>query len=336
MNPREEPSAPAAPAAPADIRDDAMVRQFVQHLEAEKNASRHTVAGYLIDLGQFASIAWGAEARPPHPWSECDRFAARRFLVHFQKQGASPATTGRKCSSLRSFYRVLVREDLVPSNPFTGVALPRRDRRLPQVLSVEEVGRLLDAPARSAADAMRRAGTPAKRLWVEYAAARDAAILELLYSTGMRVAECAGLRESMIDVLSGVARVAGKGKKERLCPLGGPALRALRAAMEKRALIGCAARGRDAPLFAGRTGGRLTPRSIERMMKKHLAAAGLNPDLSPHALRHSFATHLLDAGADLRSVQELLGHASLSTTQLYTHVSIERMKKVYEQAHPRA
>jgi len=175
-----------------------------------------------------------------------------------------------------------------------------------------------------------------RRRWIEYAAARDAAILELLYSTGMRLAECAGLKESQLDVLAGVARVLGKGRKERLCPLGNPALRALRTALEKRDGLGLPGRPRDLPLFVGKTGGRLTPRSIERMMKTHLVAAGLNPDFSPHALRHSFATHLLDAGADLRSVQELLGHASLSTTQLYTHVSIERMKDVYEKAHPRA
>ena len=322
------------PAAAQD--EDPEVAQFLRFLLGEKNASPHTVANYGMDLRQFAELTWGAEARPPHPWGECDRFAARRFLVHFQKEGASPATTRRKCSSLRSFFRYLEREERVRANPFRAVQLPKRERRLPEVLSVTEVGRLLDAPARAARGGAEGGEAPERRRWIEYAAARDAAILELLYSTGMRLAECAGLRESQLDVLSGVARVLGKGRKERLCPLGNPALRALRAALEKRDGLGLPGRARDLPLFVGRTGGRLTPRSIERMMKKHLVAAGLNPAFSPHALRHSFATHLLDAGADLRSVQELLGHASLSTTQLYTHVSIERMKDVYEKAHPRA
>lgn len=168
--------------------------------------------------------------------------------------------------------------------------------------------------------------------------ARDTAILELLYSTGMRVGELAGLTDEQVEYLSGVVKVRGKGKKERLCPFGRPAHRALRAAVESRdrfrLLLG--KKGAAPALFLNRHGGRLTTRSVERMVKRYLPDAGLNPNISPHALRHSFATHMLDAGADLRSVQELLGHASLSTTQIYTHVSVERLKEVYEQAHPRA
>ncbi len=201
----------------------------------------------------------------------------------------------------------------------------------------------------------------AGRLWLDYAAIRDTAILEILYSTGMRVSELAGMNESDIDMLASVIKVRGKGKKERLCLLGKPAVRAMQIALEKRStLAGVCRRARlhhyapahiaarsaaggkhcgqagAAPVFVGHTGGRLTTRSIERLMKRYLVRANLDPHMSPHALRHSFATHLLDAGADLRSVQELLGHASLSTTQIYTHVTVERLKQVYNEAHPRA
>jgi integrase/recombinase XerC len=171
----------------------------------------------------------------------------------------------------------------------------------------------------------------------EYAAWRDAAILETLYSTGARVSEVAGIVESDIDFLGGVVRVRGKGKKERMCPLGNPACRALKRMLASgHALWPLPARTRNAPVFKNLDGGKITPRSIERMMKKCLIEANLNANFSPHALRHSFATHMLDAGADLRSVQELLGHASMSTTQIYTHVTVEHLKRVYEEAHPRA
>ena len=174
-------------------------------------------------------------------------------------------------------------------------------------------------------------------MWLDYAFSRDTAILEILYSTGMRVSELAGMNESDIDLLASVVKVRGKGKKERLCLLGKPAVKAMQAALEKRStLAGMFKRAGLPPVFVGRTGGRLTTRSIERLMKRYLARANLDPRMSPHALRHSFATHLLDAGADLRSVQELLGHASLSTTQIYTHVTVERLKQVYNEAHPRA
>ena len=325
-------SDPVPPAA------DPWVADFVRCLQAEKNASAHTVAAYAADLRQFAALTWGEDPAPPHPWAECDRFSARRFLVQIQKEGASPTTTARKASSLRSFFRFLLREGRVAGNPFSAVQLPKRARTLPRVLSVTEVGRLLDAPARRMPAALAQA-EPNRRPWIEYACARDAAILELLYSTGMRLNECATLTERQLDLLSGVVKALGKGKKERLCPLGGPAVRALRQALRLRA--GIAARvnlgGRGpAPLFVNHRGGRLSPRSIERLLKTCAALAGLPADLTPHTLRHSFATHLLDAGADLRSVQELLGHASLSTTQLYTHVSIERIKAVYNRAHPKA
>ena len=320
-----------------DVSGDPCVAQFLRYMSAERNASDHTVNNYLFDIRQYAGAVWGPEARNPFKWSEADRYTARRFLAGFQKAGMAPATTGRKVSSLRSFYKFLVREEKVELNPFSGLQVPKKSRRLPSVLTVAEVNRLLQAPAKMPVEEAGPVGK-AVRGWSEYARRRDAAMLELLYSTGMRISELASLNDADVDFLSGVAKVRGKGKKERLCPFGRPAHQALRAAIERRDLCWAALGKKGMPpgLFLNRSGGRLTTRSMERLMKKYLAFAGLNADVSPHALRHSFATHMLDAGADLRCVQELLGHTSLSTTQIYTHVTVERLKQVYEQAHPRA
>ena len=330
----------SSPSVPVPPDDDPALAHFVRYLRAERNASEHTVANYAMDIRQFITLQWGGETSPPFRWKEADKFSARRFLVTFQKAGSQATTTRRKMSSLRSFFRFMMREEYVATNPFVGLVMPKRPRNLPRILSVAEVGRLLEAPL---ADAGRQRTEDRGRkaedgLWAEYARWRDAAMLEVLYSGGLRVAELTGLGDAQIDFLSGLARVRGKGKKERLCPLGGPACRALQKSLELRDLLwaGWGKGGRPPAVFLNKHGGRLTPRSVERHMKRYLMAAGLDPNLSPHALRHSFATHLLDAGADLRSVQELLGHASLSTTQIYTHVSIERLKEVYEKAHPRA
>lgn len=329
---------PDSPPAGADaVAADPAVAQFVRHLRAERNASALTLAAYLSDIRQFCAQSWGDEARPPFPWKSPDRFAARRFLASFQKAGLAPATASRKMSSLRSFFRYLVREGWVKDNPFAGLQQPRPRRRLPKVLSRDEMIRLLEAPARRREAARAREKTGAAR-FADYAALRDTAILELLYSTGMRIAELCGLTDARLDLISGTALVRGKGKKERFCPIGRPAANALQSALDARdglrSDLGCA--GRPPHLFLNRFMGPLTPRSVERSLKKYLAEAGLDPATTPHVLRHSFATHLLDAGADLRSVQELLGHASLSTTQIYTHVSVERLKEEYGKAHPRA
>ena len=326
---------PAA-APPDPLMADPAVSRFVHHLQAERNASEHTLAGYLGDLRQFCIQLWGPDARPPFPWKSPDRFAARRFLASFQKAGLAPATASRKMSSLRSFFRFLVREELVKANPFAGLQQPKARRRLPVVLSREEVVRLLEAPARVRGQARMQESSPGAR-FADYAALRDTAILELLYSTGMRIAELCGLTDARLDLLSGTALVRGKGKKERFCPIGRPAAEALQAALEARDRLAAGpGRSRMPAVFVNKNGGPLTPRSVERSMKAYLAAAALSPEVTPHVLRHSFATHLLDAGADLRSVQELLGHASLSTTQIYTHVSVERLKEEYARAHPRA
>ncbi|MCK5850028.1 MAG: tyrosine recombinase XerC [Kiritimatiellae bacterium] len=317
-----------------DVSKDPCVIHFVNYQENERNASPHTVAGYLQDIGQFAGFAWEDDPGPEFKWSSADRFRARGFLVEFQKKGGSPATTGRKLSSLRSFYRFLEREEYVEDNPFGGLRAPKKAMNLPDVLSVAEIARLLDAPEKGFAKRKKVEGNKLDKRH-EYAALRDKAVFEALYSTGARVSEIIGLSEENIDFLSGIVVVRGKGKKERICPLGAPAAEALRKMMGKGSEL-WPEKSRSRPLFMNLKGGRLTSRSVERLMKKHLIEAGLKVGTSPHALRHSFATHMLDAGADLRSVQELLGHSSLSTTQIYTHITVERLKKVYEDAHPRA
>jgi len=321
----------------ADVSDDPCVKHFLSYLENERNASPHTISNYMLDIGQFAGFVWKGSVRPPLKWGDVDRFAARKFLVAFQKAGLQPATTGRKLAGLRSFYRFLEREEYVDQNPFAGLRGPKKTRGLPNVLSVAEINRLLRAPLKILKQRKQKGKNVRLGPHEEYAALRDAAILEVLYSTGARVSEIAGLTENNIDLLSGVVVVRGKGRKERMCPLGGPAAEAIEKMMKKGARLWPRARkGGGNPVFLNTRGQPITTRSIERMMKKCLVEAGLKSDISPHALRHSFATHMLDAGADLRSVQELLGHSSLSTTQVYTHVSVERLKKVYEDAHPRA
>jgi len=312
---------------------DPCIEHFVKYLRGEKNASEHTVSNYLLDIRQFIELTWGDETNPPYRWKEADRFAARKFLVFFQKLEMAPTTTGRKLSALRSFYKFMVREEYVPDNPFVGLHLPKKGSYLPTVLSVNEVTQLLEAPHQMAA-----AKKPTS-IFQEYAPVRDTAILEVLYSTGMRIGELISMTEKQVDILSGIVSVLGKGKKERLCPLGRPAEIALQNALSMRAEVWNSLGKKGDPrnvIFLNKFGGPITARSVERMMKNVVAWCGLKPGISPHALRHSFATHLLDGGADLRSVQELLGHASLSTTQIYTHVSIEKLKRVYEEAHPRA
>jgi len=330
------PGAGPVPTEPASIADDPAVSQFMRHLRAERNASEHTLAGYLSDIRQFCAQLWGAGTAPPFPWKSPDRFSARHFLASFQKAGRTPATASRKMSSLRSFFRFQVREGLVKNNPFVGLQQPKARHRLPKVLSQAEVIRLLEAPARLREQTRAKEEKVGAR-FADYAALRDTAILELLYSTGMRIAELCGLTDARLDLLSGTALVRGKGKKERFCPIGRPAAKALQAALDARdgLLVGLGLE-RASALFVNKRGGRLTPRSVERSLKKYLAEAGLDLAITPHVMRHSFATHMLDAGADLRSVQELLGHASLSTTQIYTHVSVERLKEEYGKAHPRA
>lgn len=321
------------------IISDPTVTGFVNYLEVERNASRHTVSAYLQDISQFIDYVRDPAEKAndtPVDWTGIDRFQARGFLMEFQRCGSAPATTGRKLASLRSFFKFMERESLITVNPFSGLHAPKKARNLPDVLSVDEVDRLLTAPKRIFERMCdERKGKVVDALKA-YFALRDRALLEVLYSTGARVSEVAGMTEKDMDLLSGFVTVRGKGKKERLCALGVPAGKVVRLTLASAEQIWGSSRKAATPLFRNKRGEPITPRSIERMMKKYLAEANLSSEFSPHALRHSFATHLLDAGADLRSVQELLGHASLSTTQIYTHVTIERLKKVYQNTHPHA
>ncbi len=327
-------AAPSCRPASAAARGDGAVRRFRAHLLAERNASVHTADGYEQDIAQFAAFRWGVEAAAPFPWARATPEDARAFLMAFAQDGARPATTRRKLASLRAFFAFLVRERLAAADPFRGLHGPKLPKPLPKVLAVDEVTRFLAAPGDDLR-ARRRAGLAVAPV-EEYAHLRDAAVFETLYSTGCRISEATALVWRDVDVARGVAIVTGKGAKQRLCILGKPARRALGAMRAKAGTLWPEGDAAETALFLNERGRPLTPRDVERRMKVWLAAADLPTDLTPHKLRHSFATHLLDAGADLRSVQEMLGHSSLATTQIYTHVSIERLKDEYMKAHPRA
>lgn len=315
---------------------DPWVERFLTHLRAEREASPHTLDAYARDILQFCELSWGSVRREKRAWDQVTPTQARAFLVSLQRQGLSRVSLQRKLSSLRSFYRFLVREEHVGANAFLGIQVPKAGRRLPTVMSVDEVGRLLAAPAQYWWLRGDCTEGPARGN-AEFAVARDRAILEVIYSGGLRISECVGLDNRDLDLSGDTFTVHGKGRKERLCVLGGPAADAVREYLTVRDRHGIGSPGPDAALFVNQAeGSRLTARSVQRSFKAYLAQAGLSPSLTPHKLRHSFATHLLDAGADLRLVQEMLGHASLSTTQIYTHVSRERMLAVYSKAHPRA
>jgi integrase/recombinase XerC len=321
-----------------DFTKDPQLMYFVRFLTEEHNASVHTVNAYIRDIVQFARFVWETSSGiSQFRWDEVDKYMARRFLVSIQKTGIEATTTARKLSSLRSFYRFMVREGIVEHNPFASLHPPKRARKLPTVLTVEQAKCLMEAPLlmNREEDVTRKRIRPEL---VEYAVLRDKALLELLYSTGCRVSEAAGLSVKDVDLISATVLVRGKGKKERICPLGRPAVQAVKKMLEKARSVFhyTESSSSNQPLFANLRGGRLTTRSIERLLKKYLVVSNLDVSFTPHVLRHSFATHMLEAGADLRSVQELLGHASLSTTQIYSHVTVEHLKKVYAQAHPRA
>ena len=323
-------------AAPADPEMDRALSSFLSYLLNERNASQHTVDSYRLDIQQFAMLQLNADVETAQiDWNSVDVYTARTYIVKLQEElEVSRTSILRKLSGMRSFYRYMQREQLAHDNPFTGLIAPKRQKLLPKYMTVEEVGRLLDTPQLFWKDAYEKEIAKDEES-ARFSAARDAAILEVIYSGGLRISEALGLNMEDLDLISGVMRVRGKGKKERLCGLGNPAIRALRKYFPVRRMRSGNER-RNAPVFVNRFGQRLTTRSFQRNFKLYLRAAGLPLDMTPHKLRHSFATHLLDAGADLRSVQELLGHANLSTTQIYTHISTERMKAVYNKAHPRA
>lgn len=310
----------------AEAEGDALLGRFESYLLAERNVSENTRLGYMGDLAQLAGHVWGPGARPPFDWGAVGEGAARAFLAALAKDSATATTIRRKLAAARTFFRFLQREGVVVDNPFSLLRGPRKAKLLPKVLSREDVERFLGRPRRDFEEGSLG----------EYSYRRDSAMFEFLYSTGCRISEATSVKWGELDLRRGSVIVTGKGSKDRLVILGAPAVKALeslRAAIASRRPE-LADDGAD--VFLSDKFGRISSRYVERRMKKYLAEAELPTDLSPHKLRHSFATHLLDAGADLRSVQEMLGHASLSTTQIYTHVSVERLKDEYAKSHPRA
>lgn len=287
---------------------------FFLFLEGERNASPLTLRNYRQALGEFRAFA--AEK----PWAAATVSDYRNYLFHLTKTGAARRTIRLKFAALRSFHRFLTERKLLEKNPLTELRLPKLDKTLPAFLTQSQVAALLN----------QSAGKKTKeKQSVSWAPARDLAILELFYSSGMRLAELAALDVRDVDAISETARVVGKGSKERVCPIGPEASLAIQRYRQ-------AAGVHTGPLFLNKSRKRLSRRGIWSLLKKFGLASGLPAGFSPHKLRHSFATHLLDAGADLRTVQTLLGHAHLSTTQIYTHVTPERLRKVYDAAHPRA
>ena len=315
--------------APQEKNFSPLVRQFLDYLCHEKHFSDYTVKSYgadLIQFGQFLTGEIGQLAGAEDGVAlddkqlKCEPLTIREFLAYLYAQNYTKSTTARKLATLRSFYKFLIRRGVVSVNPLSTIRTPKQEKRLPKCLDLEQVQKLLDAPG----DA-------------DLLSARDKAMLEVLYSSGIRVSELVELEMVDIDLQEGVLRVRGKGRKDRLTPIGSQAIKAIQRYFELRAQDQrCQSAGHTGRVFLNKHGEPLSTRSVRRKLDKYLVEAGLDPGISPHTLRHSFATHLLNNGADLRSVQELLGHQSLSTTQIYTHLTTSRMKEVYDQAHPRA
>lgn len=293
------------------------IDKFINYLKIEKNASEHTIVNYSIDLRDFAAFAGGAGSSHGETSVESVNYLfLRKYLARMKEKSYSKRTVARKLAVLRSFFKFLYREGYIKTNPSSGIYTPKLDKKLPIFLDTNEVSRLIEAPDEK-----------------DLTGLRDRAVMETLYSTGMRVSELAHMSLNDVDFIGGVIKVFGKGKKERLAPIGDKALRSIRNYLNKR---GAAKLNDKKAVFLNKDGGRLTDRSVRRIIEKYIKRVSTREGVSPHTLRHSFATHLLDRGADLRSVQELLGHMNLSTTQIYTHVTTERLKEVYDKAHPRA
>lgn len=301
------------------------ISQFLRFLSVERNAAELTQKSYREDLTSLADYLTQAYGRVPEP-REITPLDLRGYVSALHEAGYAKTSVSRRLASLRTFYKFAQREGLADSNPAKPLRNPRPDRKLPHFLSSDEVGRLLVAP-------------PA----TTHMGLRDRAILETMYSAGLRVSECVGMNDMDLDLTEGLIRIRGKGRRERLAPIGSFAAKALARWLKVRT-VGTAKRTTAArsttqtviPVFTNKFGTRLTTRSVHRMLLKYLKTTGLDLRTTPHTLRHSFATHLLDRGADIRSVQELLGHKSLVTTQIYTHISTAGLRAAYEKAHPRA
>jgi len=285
------------------------IEKFIRYLEIEKNSSSHTLLNYKLDLRDFNRFLSGTELE------KIDYLALRKYLAVLKEKGLSSRSIGRRLSALRSFFRFLTRESYLKANPMLMLSSPKLEKHLPSFMTEEEVARLIESAF--AKDEKDELGL------------RNRAILETFYSSGLRISELASLSVEDTDFISGVIKVKGKGKKERIVPIGETAILAIRKYMGKR-------KKESTALFLNKNGSRLTTRGIRDIVEKHIHLAGIKQGVSPHTFRHSFATHLLNRGADLRTVQELLGHANLSTTQIYTHLTTEKLKSVYDKAHPHA
>jgi len=296
------------------------IARFLQYLAVERNASPYTIKSYREDLSTFAEYLGRARGGPPPEPAGITARHLRGYVTALHEAGYARSSVARHLAAIRSFFRFGMREGWAKTNPAKPLRTPRKNRVLPHFLSTDEVFRLLEAPPED-----------------EPLGLRDRAILETMYSAGLRVGELVQLNDEDVDFAGGVVRVRGKGRRERLAPLGSHALKAIRRWEQARTtFFPPADKTAAGPLFVNRFGRRLTTRSVARMLEKYLKQTGLDSRTSPHSLRHSFATHLLDRGADIRSVQELLGHKSLVTTQIYTHLSTAALREAYERAHPRA
>ena len=302
------------------------IKEYLDHLAKERDVSPNTVRAYDRDLDDFAAFLSRYYGERPWSWQGIDRLTMRAFLGHLSKRGLSKRSMARTLSAVRSFYRYMHRNEIVDTNPARAVGAPRLEKHLPGYLDRAQIDLLFQIAE--------------VRAWEgRFVDVRNLAILELFYSTGMRLSELQGLSRQDLDMVSQQTKVRGKGRKERIVPIGDHAILALRNYEAKRdellRAIGPKGGDRNA-VFLGRTGRRIGVRAIQKVVTGLLDQIDEDAGLSVHSLRHTFATHLLDAGADLRAVQELLGHASISTTQIYTHTSVERLKQVYQKAHPRA
>ncbi len=304
-----------------------MIAGFLTHLAKERDVAPNTIKAYRRDLAGFEAFVRGhlAVGDAELDWQRVDRLVMRAWLAHLHRRGLSPRSSARALSAVRSYFRFLHRADVVEANPARAVGSPRLARHLPGHLDRAQMETLLTASATRASEG-------------RFTDVRDHAILELFYTAGLRMSELRGIDRADLDLLGGLVKVRGKGRKERIVPVGEAAQRALRAYERARddLLAGVGPAGERAAFFLSRRGARMSPKTLHNAVTRWLARVDEGAGLSAHALRHSFATHLLDGGADLRAVQELLGHASVSTTQIYTHTSVERLRQVYRTSHPRA
>jgi integrase/recombinase XerC len=285
---------------------------FLKYLKTERNVSPHTERSYLSDLEQFSDFLGDADL------SDVDHQTLRKFITHLMKLRVTKSSIARKLSTIRTFFKYLNREGILTSNPARLVMTPRREKRLPAVLTADDAQRLMEAPGK-------------KRPEDHDTELRDRAVLETLYSTGVRASELTGMNREDIDRHDQLIRIRGKGRKERVVAVGRKALDAIDAYLDRRS-----GGGEPEAVFTGPSGKRLTARTVQRILENYRKQLGLQQKASPHTLRHSFATHMLESGADLRAIQELLGHASLSTTQRYTHLNLDSLMDVYDKAHPKA